>query len=133
MGMGPERTILRIDLPRLITVQVAGFVFYHLNQEILFSVAFERAILEYQWIGNVVASFGSWTWLFGPGVIILWWAYRRECSRPIALVFAGLTFYCAYSLQYPVLTSFLCQLGQIERFPIWMMDNTPSLAAIYGI
>lgn len=131
--MAQERSILRIDLPRLITVQVAGFVLYHLNQETLFSVAFERAILEHQWVGNAIATFGSWIWLFGPGVIILWWAYKDVCSRPLAIGFAGLTFYCAYYLQYPVLTSFLCQLGQTERFPIWMMENTPSLAAIYGI
>lgn len=128
-----QSSIPRIDLPRLLTVQVAGFVLYHLNQEILFSVTFERAILEHQWIGNAVATFGSWTWLFGPGVIILWWAYRADRNRLLALGFSGVTFYCAYYLQYPVLTSFLYQLGQIERFPLWMMDNVPSLAAVYGI
>lgn len=127
-----ERSITRTDLPRLITVSVAGFVLYHLNQEVLFSAAFERAILDHQWVGNVVATFGSWTWLFGPGLIILWWAVRKDCNRPMALGVAGVTFYCAYYLQYPVLTAFLCQLGQIERFPIWMMDNSPSLSAIYG-
>jgi len=89
-----------IDLPRLLTVQVAGFVFYHLNQEVLFSVNFQRLILEHQWISSYIATFGSWTWLFGPGVIFLWWAYRADKNRPLALGFAGITFYCAYYLQY---------------------------------
>lgn len=122
-----------IDLPRLLTVQVAGFVLYHLNQGILFSVTFERAILEHQWIGSYVATFGSGTWLFGPCAVFLWWAYRADRNRPLALGFAGITFYCAYYLQYPVLTSFLYQLGQMKRFSLWMMDNMPSLAALYGI
>ena len=121
--MTQERSIFRIDLPRLITVQVAGFVLYHLNQEILFNAAFQRLTLENQWIGSCIATFGSWTWLFGPGIIILWWAYKGACSRPMALGFAGVTFYCAYSLQYPVLTSFLYQLGQIDRFSLWMIEN----------
>lgn len=123
--MTQELNTNRIDLPRLITVQVAGFVFFHLNQEIIFNAAFQRAILGKVWIGNAIASFGSWTWLFGPGVIILWWAYTADSNRLLALVFAGVTFYCAYYLQYPVLTSFLYMLGQIERFPLWMMNNIP--------
>lgn len=131
--MKQERSILRIDLPRLITVQVAGFVLYHLNQEIIFNAAFQRATLGEVWIGNAVATFGSWTWLFGPGIIILWWTYKGACNRPLALGLAGLTFYCAYYLQYPVLTSLLYQLGQIERFPLWMMDNAPQLSDIFGI
>lgn len=119
------RTVPKIDIPRLLTVQVAGFVLYHLNQEIIFNAAFQRAILGKVWIGNAVATFGSWTWLFGPGLIFLWWAYRADKNRPLALGFAGVTFYCAYYLQYPVLTSFLYELGQIKRFPLWMMDNLP--------
>jgi hypothetical protein len=43
------------------------------------------------WIGNAVATFGSWTWLFGLGLIFLWWAYRGDKNRPLALGFAGVT------------------------------------------
>jgi len=131
--MTQERKTHRIDLPRLITVQVAGFVLYHLNQEIIFNATFQRAILGKVWIGNAVASFGSWTWLYGPGVVVLWWAYKGACHRLLAFGFAGVTFYCAYYLQYPVLTSFLYELGQIKRFSLWMMDNAAPLSEIFGI
>ena len=127
-----DRSPPRIDLPRLITVQVVGFVLYHLNQENIFNAAFQRAILGKVWIGNAVATFGSWTWLYGPGVIILWWAIKGACNRAVGLSLAGLTFYCAYYLQYPILTSFLYELGQIKRFSLWMMDNAAPLSEIFG-
>ena len=129
--MTQERSIFRTDLPRLITVTVAGFVLYHLNQQILFTPSFQRAIYELEWIGSCIATFGSWTWLFGPGFVFLWWSYKGVCNRPLALGFAGVTFYCAYSLQYPVLTSFLYSLGQIEQFPLWMFGNMPTGVEIF--
>jgi len=132
MGMTQDRSITRIDIPRLITVQVAGFVLFHLNQEILFTASFQRAIYEHEWIGSCIATFGSWTWLFGPGVAVLWWVSKNECNRPIGLGFAGVTFYCAYSLQYPILTSILYLLGQIDPFPFWMFDNMPTGVEIFG-
>ena len=110
----------------VLAVHVTAFVIFHLNVGLIFDMWFVRLILAYEWPRSVYAV-THFLALYLPVAVFVWMAFSKRHNIPLLLTMIVITGYYAYRWHYPILTSFLFEIGQFETHGEFVMGNMPGL------
>ncbi len=112
------------DLSVLLAIQVGAFLVFHLNLALLFDVDFNNLMRAHEWPRTISISVHLAA-QYAPIAIFLGLVFRGEINRVLSLAMAVSTFYYAYFWAYPLLTAFLFEIGQMEKFGEFFFDRLP--------
>lgn len=110
----------------VLAVHVTAFVLFHLHAGLLFDIRFVHLRLEHRWLGTIVATM-NFLALYAPIGIFAWMAFTKRYNIPLLLLMVVVTMYCSDRRLYPVMTSFLVEIGQFETQGNFIMGNIPGL------